>query len=900
MAEDARARGWALKAECYAAWHTAPPHARAAADRLRALADEQEDPELQALADWTDGIAHLADGALTAALVALESAHAAFTALGDLQHAAESQVPQMVALSMLGRDAEAVQRAQSALAQFVASGDTRSAAKIDGNLGTMLSRQDRHTEAEQHWRRAAVRFARVGDTELSVAADVALANTLTWQFRFDEALRINERARMRARTHGFTVLDAHARQAIGRIELNRGRWHQALPALAEAARLLAEAGAPPQKRIEAEAALADAYLAVNLLGEAVSLYDRVMADALALQAPTEQAWAALQRARALDRLGDARGAAAGLSAARALYAGTGNTATMAFIDLCRGRVELGAGDAASALGHALAAQAALQGSGITGWLLEARALQAAAHAALGEDAAAQAGFDAVLAQAGGLPQIALPCHVGLGSLALARGKLDTARDALETALDLIDRERAALPDDDFRSALGAEAEHAHDLLVRVALAQGDAVQLLRDLERGRARALALSLPAADAAPRAAASAQLRWLRDQWRQALAEGDEQRLPALGGQVQALEHELLEAHRREALLPTGAKAATEEPLDLAALQASLPEDTAIVVWHQLNGRLLACVVAGGEVRHHAWAADGLAERIRALRFQIDTLRFGGAGMRRHAGQLMARAQVHARALHDLVWAPVEPLLGGRRRVVLVPHRELHYLPFGALHDGRQWLVQSHRLSLAPSATVWQAQQRRPAARFDSVLAVGVGGTALPQVAGEIAAVSAAFGPRAQVLCETGATQPALTAALPAADVLHLACHGHFRSDNPAFSFLQLGDGPLTLRDARELPLRASLVALSACETGVSRVAPGDEVLGLVRAFMLAGAGAVLATLWPVEDAACAALMTDFYRGLLAGASPADALNQAQASAAASGAHPFFWAAFSLHGRG
>lgn len=900
MADDARARGWALKAECYAAWHTAPPRAREAADRLRALAADSGDPVLRALADWTDGIAQLAAGDLTAALSALEGAHAAFTALGDLQHAAESQVPQMVALSMLGRDAEAVQRAQSALAQFVASGDTRSAAKIDGNLGTMLSRQDRHAEAEQHWRRAAVRFARVGDIELSVAADVALANTLTWQFRFDEALRINERARMRARTHGFTVLDAHARQAIGRIELNRGRWHLALPALADAARLLADTGAPPQKRIEAEAALADAYLAVNLLGEAAALYERVMADALALQAPTEQAWATLQRARALGRLGDARAAIEGLGAARALYQGTGNAATVAFVDLCRGRVELGTGEASRALDHARAAEAALQGSGITGWLLEARALQAAAQAALGDDAAAQAGFDTVLSQAGGLPQIAMPCHVGLGSLALARNDLATARAALETALDRVDRERAALPDDDFRSALGAEAEQAHEHLVRVALAQGDSAMLLRDLERGRARALALSLPSVNEPPRAAGSTQLRWLRDQWRQAVAEGDADRLPGLGGQVRALEHALLEAHRRAALLPATAPAAAEERFDLPALLDALPDDTAMVVWHQQGDHLLACVLSGGEVRHRAWVADGLAERVRALRFQIDSLRFGGPAMRRHAGQLMARAQVHARALHDRVWAPIEPLLGGRRRVVLVPHRELHYLPFCALHDGRQWLVQDHRLSLAPSATVWLAQQQRAAARFDTVLAVGVGGAALPQVAEEIAAVSAAFGAGALALSDGEATQPALAAALPAADVLHLACHGHFRSDNPAFSFLQLGDGPLTLRDARELPLRASLVTLSACETGVSRVAPGDEVLGLVRAFMLAGAGTVLATLWPVEDTASAALMADFYRALRAGATPAGALQQAQAQAAAGGAHPFFWAAFSLHGRG
>jgi CHAT domain-containing protein len=93
---------------------------------------------------------------------------------------------------------------------------------------------------------------------------------------------------------------------------------------------------------------------------------------------------------------------------------------------------------------------------------------------------------------------------------------------------------------------------------------------------------------------------------------------------------------------------------------------------------------------------------------------------------------------------------------------------------------------------------------------------------------------------------------------------------------------------------------VVLSACETGHSHVAPGDEVLGLVRAFTLAGAGTVLATLWPVDDSASALLAAEFHAALAAGARPAQALQAAQAAAAAAGEHPFHWAAFALHGHG
>ena len=302
---------------------------------------------------------------------------------------------------------------------------------------------------------------------------------------------------------------------------------------------------------------------------------------------------------------------------------------------------------------------------------------------------------------------------------------------------------------------------------------------------------------------------------------------------------------------------------------------------------------------VAHRSWAADDLAARVRDLRFQLDAVRFGAGRLQRHGPQLLARARHHLQALHDRLWSPLAPLLGTRGQVVVVPHRELHYVPFAALFDGRHWLVQTHQISLAPSASVWLARQRQPPPRFDHVLALGVGGDTLPQIGQELLAIAAAFGPGATLRRDADASRAVLLAEAPQADVLHLACHGRFRADSPAFSSLQLGDGPVTLQDLRALRLQASLVTLSACETGLSHLAPGDEVQGLVRAFLLAGAGAVLATLWPVDDAATAALVSHFYAALQAGVGPAAALQQAQAAAAAAGEHPFHWAAFALHGR-
>jgi CHAT domain-containing protein len=134
----------------------------------------------------------------------------------------------------------------------------------------------------------------------------------------------------------------------------------------------------------------------------------------------------------------------------------------------------------------------------------------------------------------------------------------------------------------------------------------------------------------------------------------------------------------------------------------------------------------------------------------------------------------------------------------------------------------------------------------------------------------------------------------------VLHLASHGNFRLDNPLFSALQLSDGWLTVRDVYQLNLvNCDLVTLSACETGVNALAPGDEWIGLARGFFSAGAPSLLVSQWIVDDAATAELMIEFYSQLRAGVGSAAALRHAQCKLLKEKPHPYFWAPFVILGR-
>jgi CHAT domain-containing protein len=235
---------------------------------------------------------------------------------------------------------------------------------------------------------------------------------------------------------------------------------------------------------------------------------------------------------------------------------------------------------------------------------------------------------------------------------------------------------------------------------------------------------------------------------------------------------------------------------------------------------------------------------------------------------------------------------------RLVIVPHGPLHRVPFHALHDGRAYAIDRCEFSYAPSATVWALCAARPVRRLTRALIAGCPAPGTPDVAAEVAAVAARF-PGHRLLAGEAATLTALREAAPSADVVHLACHGIFRADNPLFSALRLGDGWLTAAELLHFDLDGALVALSACETGASHVTGGDETLGLARAALAAGAATVAVTGWRVGDATTARLMGDWYAGLAAGAGRAAALRAGQLALKADHPHPWHWAPFFLCGR-
>ncbi len=928
---DLGAIAWALKDECYAAWNSQPQRAVQAAQALRDLCSVGIGPaaEIQALADWTAGIAAVTGGHLIDAVQFFDRAHDAFRQLGQVNHAAATQVPRIMALSMLGRYDEAIACAERTQREFVALRDPRAAAKVSLNLGGLHLLRGGYAQGVRHSRDAAVLFARVGDLEHSVMADINMASALSWLGDFDEALRIYARAEMRATSHALPVLQALVEEAVALVRFARGQFGQALAGF-ERARRRYEQLAMPRQQAVAEKQLADTYLELNLLPEALALFEVTLARFRTLNLHTEEPWTLAQRGRALALLGRRAEAVQSFVQAGELFATQGNVVGQAAVDVARAELALAAGEAGAAL--ELAAQAA-RGFGAAGQLegrLRADVVRAHALLHAGSVEQAQALFETTLAQAreSRLLPLQARCLTGQGLAAQGKGQTQAAHEAFSRAVVLFEEQRRALPDDTLRSAFLTDHLRPYQELLRLALdahaqlpSPERAAQVLRLMDRFRASALGermssvgpagagvvgavVGVAVAGGGVDSAASQRLRtrlnWLHRQVQRRREEG----APAapLVEEMRSTEHALLEQARRERLNTPeqSPSAGGDNGFDPTELQARLGPGDALVEYGVQDDELFACIVNASGIAVHRRIArwSEVLEALRSARFQIESLRHGAAPLAQHLVHLTERAQVRLRRLHALVWQPLVPALGACQRLLVVPHAQLGALPFAALDDGQGCLAERHALATVPSARLalhGLLRQPAPAAR---ALVIGET-TRLAHAAQEARAVADLFGIDAAALfIGKAASIDTLRQHGGGVDVIHLACHAQFRSDNPTFSALHLHDGALTVDLIETLELPAATVVLSGCETGLAELGSGDDMVGLVRAFMVAGAARVLASLWPVDDAVTAAFMAYFYDALRRGQTPAAALREAQMNVMRKHPHPLYWAAFTLYG--
>jgi hypothetical protein len=443
-------------------------------------------------------------------------------------------------------------------------------------------------------------------------------------------------------------------------------------------------------------------------------------------------------------------------------------------------------------------------------------------------------------------------------LCLASGDRAGAKRAAAAGLREVDAYRASLGAAELRIRGAAEAAELATLRLRMALQDGRAREALAWAQRWRAGALRLPPTRPAGTGVAAPLAELRRIGAEL-SATPTGP-QRANRLLRRQRVLEEEI-----RRAAWRTPGDGSARPTVPVSELAAALGE-RALVEIVPVDGHLHALVLVDGRVRHRALGPLAtVADEVYALRFALRRLVLGQGSA---AGASAALA--HSVAVLDAkLVAPLAGLVDGRP-VVLAPTGVLHALPWPLLpgYAGRP-------LTVVPSATLWHLAWRRTVHSGQTVL---VAGPAPAQAPAEVAALAARL-PASIVL--TAARTGDVLRALDSAAIGHIASHGEFRADNPLFSHLLLADGPLTVHDLSTVDRAPGLLVLSACDSGLSAVHPGDELMGLSAALLGLGTRTIVASIGPVDDGATRDLMLDFYGRLAAGAAPAAALATAQAAA-------------------
>jgi len=914
------------------------------------------EPTVVALGRMVEALLRYDQGRYHDSLALFDEASALFRARGDEVGWARVQIGRIGPCRALARFDEALERAQEARVILARAGEHPRVANIDTNLAMLLEHMNRLPDALTYSERALTyyRNAGLGYNAMDILANHAL---LLWRLgRVREALATHREARAGYARLGAATEAAREDANIGSVYLVLGQYAEAVSVLTHARRDLLAAQAPYSAAL-AGLRLAEAFIHLGRFQEAIDSATRARDEFGRCDATVGQLQSLVWRSLAQTSLRQYDAALDTLeSATDLLNAHDGLLAQQVALDVSRAQLLLESNRVDEARALLAMAIPTLHEAGLT---VDA----AAAHVLWGrvlvrqgcmDEAATAASMALSLAEREGLAWLAVRALHLRGQVALYQGEQGVAWESFVAAVHHLDQVQRRVSWDDHATYADTVAAVYTDTIALAVQRDRPAVAL-RYVERARARALSdhvrgridVRPRARDARSRALVD-ELGALRERYAWMGATRPDQSMdhavPAAvrwateaAASLETREEAVRIEHRMAAIwreLQAGNPAYRGEAaaLDVIAAEDDVGDDVAAQRWmshvqdalgqgddvalleYAAQGDdLLLFVLRSGTVRVVRLDKASAAVRrfVPLLRLNVESSAATAASSSGVPRALGANARGVLRRLHDVLLAPAAPLLDGATRLVVVPHGPAHHVPFHALHDGRGYLVERCEVSYTPSASLLEHVAARHrllrnthAAHERGALALSCSlGGALPHAGVEGAAVVAALGGR--LLYEQDATVANLRAHAGDYTVLHLATHACFRPDEPLFSSLQLHDGRLSTMDVFDLELRCSLATLSACETALGTAGAGDELMGLSRAFLYAGAPSLLLSLWKVEDRSTAALMEVFYRSLGAGASKAAALRQAQLALLRHDVEterdysaPYFWAPFELIG--
>ena len=474
-------------------------------------------------------------------------------------------------------------------------------------------------------------------------------------------------------------------------------------------------------------------------------------------------------------------------------------------------------------------------------------------------------------------------------IALGEDQKNVAEEMLKKAIDVIERQRSSINTEAGRIGFVGDKQAVYSELTVLLLADGRNAEAFAYVERAKARALVDLL--ASQKNLSARSGQTLDILDQAESnqniVAQANDKESVSKTRSVVLALKKDLREKAPELASLVTVATPATAE------IQNMLGADETLLEYYSMGTDWHVFIVTSQSIMAQKLATTDLENTISAFRQNITT---------RNSAALNQQTQI----LYRQLFAPALPAIK-TKKLIIVPHGALHYLPFAALSDGKEYLIDRFSIRMLPSASVLNfLQVREKHAETGTALIFGNPKLGDPKYDLKFAQDEAlAIGkiiPKSNVLLRAEASETNLKKYGGNYAIIHLAVHGIFDMDKPLDSALLLSrdkdnDGMLKAGDLYNLSLNADLVTLSACETALGKVSTGDDVVGFTRGFLYAGTRSLISSLWQVDDQATRDLMVNFYSNLTK-MKKDEALREAQLKVKKQYPQPFYWAAFLLTG--
>lgn len=478
-----------------------------------------------------------------------------------------------------------------------------------------------------------------------------------------------------------------------------------------------------------------------------------------------------------------------------------------------------------------------------------------------------------------------------GRIAEQEGNLKQAIGFYSQAVDIIEQQRSTINTEASKIGFVGDKQTVYRHLIDALFCDKQYASALEYIERSKSRALVDMLATKkDFAIQAGDEKQIRAL-------LAMKDQREQEALvhnelvkTGNTRGIVIKMNDQLRQQA--PELASLISVTSLSVAEIQKLIPADETLIEYYYTDKYLFIFILTSQGLSAFRLDSGHIVDDIRNFRSAIENTSLG------------AHEQL-AKHLFNLLIKPIEGSLSSSRLIV-VPHGALHYLPFYSLHDGKNYLIERYSIRMLPSASTFKYLQREKSEKPGDILAFGnpdLGDQKFNLVNAENEAVSVSKTlPRSKYFLRKDANETALKKYGEGFSYIHFATHGEFDADKPLNSALLLAadsesDGRLTVDKLYSMKLNADLVTLSACETGLGKIANGDDLVGLTRGFLYAGSGSIVASLWKVDDLATSTLMTSFYEALKK-MDKREALRLAQLQNKKKYPHPYYWASFQLTG--